>query len=183
MVLPMLRIVAILATCVLSCGARANAQEEETDFVDLLFPGCTVERCVIKWNMGGRMPLFEFALDQMQRRNIRHIMLDDACGSACAYVFDYAQAHGIDVCMTPIAVLAFHKGSNYAKDRSGNAVRDSNGHMVTASYYDPVHTPKVARWIRKHGGYPIAKTYDGMLKMRAEQAAGIFRLCTPADIR
>ncbi len=181
-----LRIAALLAQCALPYTAHASTtgtQEEETDFVALMFPGCTPTRCIIKWNTGGRMPFFEFALAQMQQRHIRHIMVDGVCVSACVHVLDQAQLRGIRVCLTPIAVLGFHKGSIFAKDRFGNAKLHDDGTMMTARYFNPTHSAAITRWVKRHGGYPIAKTFDSSLKMRAEDAVGIFPLCSAQDLR
>jgi len=106
-------------------------------------------------------------------RKIPLVMIDEKCMSACAIVTDFLRTSGVDVCITPIAEMAFHKATNYTAGIDGK--------WLFLSYEDTPQSPEVLRWIKKRGGFPIANTYEKMLKMPAEEASKFWRMCTPKD--
>ena len=157
---------------------------EGADIASSYFPGCGKERCVIKYNGGGIPLMYEVATIELIQEGVRHIVIDGPCISECALVLDQIRFKGVDVCMTATGVLGFHKGTKY---RRTNVRIGSDGEedfdLVPKSHFDPQQTPKVMRWVRSHGGFPLADNFKNMLHLTLENSRGIFRSCTADDIR
>lgn len=168
----------------LACGMAENDIAEGGDIASSYFPGCGKTRCVIKHNDGGIPLMYEVAKIELIRKGVRHIVIDGPCISQCALVLDWIRFDGVDVCMTATGVLGLHKGTKY---RRINVRITSNGEedfdLVPKSHFDPQHTPKVMRWVRSRGGFPLADDFKNMLHLTLENSRGIFRTCTANDIR
>ena len=168
-----------------ACGIAANdINAEGGDIASSYFPGCSKERCVIKYDGGGIPLMYEVATIELIQKGVRHIVIDGPCISSCALVLDWIRFKGVDVCMTATGALGLHKGTKY---RRTNVRTSSNGEedfdLVPKSYFDPQQTPKVMRWVRSHGGFPLADDFENMLHLTLENSRGIFRACTAKDIR
>ena len=167
-----------------ACGMAADDIGEGGDVASSYFPGCEKKRCVIKYNDGGIPLIYEVAKIELIQKGVRHMVIDGPCISMCALVLDWIRFQGVDVCMTATGVLGLHKGTKY---RRINVRITSNGEedfdLVPKSYFDPQQTPKVMRWVRSHGGFPLADNFKNMLHLTLENSKGIFRACTANDIR
>ena len=168
----------------IACGMAADDIAEGGEIASSYFPGCEKESCVIKYNGGGIPLMYEIATIELIQKGVRHIVIDGPCISECALVLDRIRFKGVDVCMTATGVLGFHKGTKY---RRTNVRIGSDGEedfdLVLKSHFDPQQTPKVMRWVRSHGGFPLADNFKNMLHLTLENSRGIFRSCTADDIR
>ncbi len=111
--------------------------------------------CVVKDNPGGSIYLFQMAADSVLAGARKQVVVDGLCGSSCAFFADKARAR---VCVTPRAVMAFHKGM----------VGDDKRLRITLH-----HSNDIEQWVMKHGGYPS----NGMLEMRFAEAKKFWRVC------
>jgi hypothetical protein len=165
-------------------GMAADDIAEGGNIASTYFPGCGKERCVIKYDGGGIPLMYEVAKIELIQKGVRQIVIDGRCISTCALVLDWIRFEGVDVCMTATGILGFHKGTKY---RRINVRTTSDGKedydLVPKSYFDPQQTPKVMRWVRSHGGFPLADDFENMLHLTLENSRGIFRACTANDIR
>jgi hypothetical protein len=169
---------------VVAHGMAADDIAEGGHIASTYFPGCGKERCVIKYDAGGIPLMYEVAKIELIQKGVRHIVIDGPCISTCALALDWIRFEGVDVCMTAAGALGFHKGTKYRRIN----VRTSSGggedfDLVPKSYFDPQQTPKVMRWVRSHGGFPLADDFENMLHLTLKNSRGVFRACTANDIR
>ncbi len=111
--------------------------------------------CIVKDNPGGSIYLFQLAADKVLAGARKQVIIDGQCRSSCAFFADKARAR---VCVTPRAVMGFHKGT----------VGDDERLRITLH-----HSQDIERWVMRHGGYPS----NGMLEMQFAEAKKFWRSC------
>lgn len=121
-------------------------------------PSCVVGRpCVIRKDLGGYVVVYKDLARKIVENRIE-LRIDGVCASACTILADQARPW---VCVTPRAVLKFHKSKDLAGPTKGR--RSQVG-----------FSPAVERWIAIRGGLPS----DGLLVMSYAQARQLWPECS-----
>lgn len=113
------------------------------------------EPCIVNDNPGGNVYLFQLAADQVLAGARERVVIDGLCASACAYFADKARDR---VCITPRAIMGFHKGK----------VADDDRVRITLH-----HSPDIEQWVMRRGGYPSV----GYLEMKFADAKKFWPVC------
>jgi hypothetical protein len=114
--------------------------------------GCEGDPCVVSFNAGGEVGSFRAAAREIVRSG-RRVVINGPCLSACAILADVARGR---VCVTTKARFGFHKGYVLAQPEAGGPPR-------FVKRFTPSHSGDIARWVKRHGGYPSRgyKVMDG----------------------
>jgi hypothetical protein len=118
--------------------------------------------CVVFNSIGGEFEGHMRQAREFQKRLTR-IIIRGKCESMCTVVVDLNRER---VCVTPEAILGFHKGTTRWDD--GMAMR-----------FDFIYSQDIARWISASGGLPMR----GMLEMKWPTTNRFFRQCETGDLR
>jgi len=157
----------------------AGAGTDDMEVIQKAFPGCMQTRCVVDENLGGHDEDFEPALEALLRKVLLvPLIINGSCHSWCALAADMLNVNDPRlVCVTPKAVLEFHKG--YTLEW---VVEEGRIVELTYDFEDPPHSVPVLEWVNGKGGFPIALWDTDMLKMPFEDASKIWRTCTPEEM-
>ena len=96
----------------------------------------------------------------------RLVVIDGPCISACVIFADQARSR---VCVTSRAQFGFHK----ARDIAVAPLRGGAMLYMELGRSDPPHSRDIARWVKRHGGFPS----EGLLVMSAKQATQFWHRC------
>lgn len=144
----------LAATLAASASARADIVSDVLE--------CTGDPCVVSFNAGGEVSSFKAAAREAKRTG-RRVVINGPCLSACAIFADDARSQ---VCITSKARFGFHKGFVVDQPMAG-------GHYRLVKRFTPSHSPDIANWVKKNGGYPSR----GFNIMRASAAGTIWHHC------
>lgn len=133
--------------------------------------GCKDDPCVIAYNPGGAIKVFEAAAKAIAKGARTRVVVDGWCISACTIALDKVRDR---VCVTPRAKLGFHRGTEY-KLKYLNTDRSS--YQTVTNLFDISYSPDINRWIHGRGGLPK----DGsLITMGAGTAQTIWPICSTA---
>lgn len=113
--------------------------------------------CVIHDSGGGGIDFFE-AQGRQLLADKTPVIIDGPCLSACTILVDITREF---VCLTPNAILGYHKSLN---------PNDDTTHEITYS------TPGLAAYITKHGGEPEPNS-GHMLMLNFNEAKSFYKQC------
>jgi hypothetical protein len=129
--------------------------------------GSCGEPCIIRYNPGGELQLFQAAAREVMRGAKRLVVIDGPCISACAIFAAIARAR---VCITDRARVGFHKARRYAI----SPLAGGQSRAREVGRRDPPHSSDIAHWVNSRGGFP----HEGLRVMNASEAQRFWRRCT-----
>jgi hypothetical protein len=144
--------------------STSHARPQAAAFQSVFGP-CRGDTCIISSNPGGNVREFLAAATEVLRGAKRLVVIDGPCASACVIFADIARER---VCITRNASFAFHKATVFRAEQRGGQHT-----MRAVARRDPVHSPDIANWVRRNGGFPAR----GMRFMSNEQAGQFWRRC------
>jgi hypothetical protein len=129
--------------------------------------GACGEPCIVRYNPGGELQLYQAAAREVMRGARRLVVIDGPCISACAIFADMARER---VCITDRAQFGFHKARRYAVHPLANGRTRAR----EVARRDPPHSQDIAQWVRSRGGFPN----EGLRMMSARDATRFWRRCS-----
>jgi hypothetical protein len=148
----------------ISSASTAQAQVPSRDAFSSAFGPCRGNTCIIRSNPGGNVRQFVAAASEILRDGRRLVVIDGPCASACVIFADIARER---VCITRNATFGFHKATVFRAERGSRTILRAVGRR------DPVHSPDIASWVRRNGGFPAR----GMRVMSNDQAGQFWARC------